>query len=296
MSITPPVELPDWDELAGHGRAFADGIQLIKGLPAFNDPHIAAKLNRISENTDNIRADLHRSLSDEFARQLEGAITRALNPFEARLTAKINTVKNDLTENIKATEARLTAKINAVETSVNTVKNDLTEKIDAVETSVNTVKNDLTEKIKATETRLTKTIQGSEARLTKEIEGSEARLTKEIEGSEARLTEKINAVEKALKTNIAARSLNSIIYTRNTRYGEARGYLPLRSVFTDTPIANFPTTRAKFQRLTTLRSILRELDDPYHNADAPQEELLERLHLLAGLEVVQIPRAGDPNQ
>ncbi|KAI1129466.1 hypothetical protein F5Y10DRAFT_238316 [Nemania abortiva] len=279
MSRTPSPELPDFDALTHHAQELANGIRLLGNLPAFNDPHITTKLNRLDELTNNvdnlqqtILLNITQSLTESITQavqqsnqDLKDDLTRQINTVRDDLTTQINTVKDDLKsakDDIKSTKDDIKSTKDDITRHINTVKDDLTSQI-------NTVKNDLTRQINTVKDDL--------------------RSTKDD------LASRIDTLDQRLQISIAARDYNSVVRTRNASSSDK--ILSLHSVLTNTPIEPFPNTRAQFKKLKDPRilKILKELDDPYHepNRGTPDDRL-NRFCMLAGISEPQ-PWVNDPS-
>ncbi|GAP82978.2 hypothetical protein SAMD00023353_0105120 [Rosellinia necatrix] len=292
MDVVPSPEVPNFREMADHVNALGNGIRLFHNLPAFNDPSITTKLNRLDDlvnNVNNIRQDIQRdvtqsvlqemqavieqtmargykALKDEFTNQIN-AVKDDLQATRGQLTNQINTVKNDITndltnqintvkDDVQATRGQLTNQINAVKDDLEATRSQLTNQINAVKDDLEATRGQLTNQINAVKDD----IQATRGQLTNQINTVKNDITND-------LTNKINALEQGLKANISAREMNSIARAQNA--WNPPKLIPLYSPLTNTEIEQFPATKSKLSGLTkpALIQLLRALDDPYQDPD-----------------------------
>ncbi|KAI1426604.1 hypothetical protein F5Y12DRAFT_741697 [Xylaria sp. FL1777] len=104
MSVTPPADMPDFVALGVHAKELALGISRCANVPAFNDPNISTKLDKLDEvtrNIDTLKQDLSESLTTSLTASLTASLTESLT---ASLTEVITRNINALSTNIAARE------------------------------------------------------------------------------------------------------------------------------------------------------------------------------------------------
>ncbi|KAJ2979317.1 hypothetical protein NUW58_g7228 [Xylaria curta] len=274
MSRAPSPGMPNDIGMADHFRAIADRFQLFENSPAFTDPNITTKLNKLDDVTDAIN-----NLQETFAQSLRQVVRD-----------EMKSVKDDL----KSVKEELTSKIDTVKDDLKSVKEELTSKIDTVKDDLKSVKEELKsvkeelksvkEELKSTKGDLTTKIDTVKEDLTTKIDTVKDDLTTKIDTVKEDLTTKIDALETSLKINIATRDINSIVRPKNALNDKIA---PLYSVSTGAPIQNFPNTRHQVESLShpqTVR-ILGELGDLlYDPRSGTTDAAKARLLVLVGIQ------------
>ncbi|XP_034417518.1 CD209 antigen-like [Cyclopterus lumpus] len=137
----------------------------------------------------------------ERLRASEANLTERLRASEANLTERLQTTEANLTERLRASEDHLTERLRASEANLTerlrASEEHLTERLRASEAN-------LTERLQTIEDHLTERLRASEEHLTERLRASEANLTERLQTTEANLTERLRASEDHLTERLQA--------------------------------------------------------------------------------------------
>ncbi|KAI0109195.1 hypothetical protein GGR51DRAFT_558555 [Nemania sp. FL0031] len=221
-------------------------MQPCSNSPAFRDPNITAKHNRLDDATgsmDNFRQDLTAFFAQEMRTMKEELQTSLRTSLQDDITTAVQGAIKPLENDIMAVKDEMIALKDSYKV--------LEDEIRAVNLTVGQNHHAYHDDIKA---------------------------------AKDDLTEKINALGQRLNASIAARESNSIARARNRTH--PLKLTPLHSLSTNLPIEGFPETEKRLAMRNDLvvAQILRELDDPYRTLD--YSDVLnpkERLKMLTGV-------------
>ncbi|KAI1149328.1 hypothetical protein F4825DRAFT_430809 [Nemania diffusa] len=152
MSVALPVQVPDFRALGVHAHALADGLTGCANLPAFNDPNITTKLEKldtVTRDIDNLKRDLITSITEALTEALTEVIDKKFDAF----TKKIDDVKQEVGA-VKQEVGAVKQEVSAVKQGLGAVEKrlDAVEKrLGAVEQKVGSVERNLSTSIAARE-------------------------------------------------------------------------------------------------------------------------------------------------